>query len=332
MSVTAIIPVRSSVEREDVVDRSLRLALQMKKLSFEVIIVVDDAPGSEYRSLAGSFRVTFTERKNVPMSLSICRNLGANLASTTWLLFLDADLDSSLINKDDFDSVMDSGYLRNPNSFLTLPVFYLAHSGAKLSKLDLLINHSLGYLAGASSVVLVRRDTFFKLGGYDEAFVGWGYEDHDFARKLVANQDFFPLPKRPQVFDPRPTDEQADYVGWRSLYSYVGDLALNAGLLFLHQPHAKCDRFLDYKLINCNRERFIKNSKNQSFPLLNSDACSIPGGPRFSYYRGVSSKGYFRYILHVNIRRVEVTFPVIVGFLMSWKRFFSIRRWKRSKV
>lgn len=36
-----------------------------------------------------------------------------------------------------------------------------------------------GYHAGCSGRIALRRDDFYRLGGYDEELVGWGYEDQD---------------------------------------------------------------------------------------------------------------------------------------------------------
>jgi hypothetical protein len=40
--------------------------------------------------------------------------------------------------------------------------------------------------SGSMGCVAIRRECFDALGGFDEAYVGWGYEDLDFARRAGA--------------------------------------------------------------------------------------------------------------------------------------------------
>lgn len=37
------------------------------------------------------------------------------------------------------------------------------------------------YEGACSGILVVHRDTWYKLGGFDERYIGWGYEDIDFA-------------------------------------------------------------------------------------------------------------------------------------------------------
>jgi glycosyltransferase involved in cell wall biosynthesis len=89
--------------------------------------------------------------------LARARNLGAAAASAEWLLFLDADT------------------LPSPDLMTALSP--LMASGAFATALPRIQD-----LWGA---LLVRRADFDAVGGYDEAFEGWGSEDEDIGERLA---------------------------------------------------------------------------------------------------------------------------------------------------
>ncbi|WP_250163494.1 galactosyltransferase-related protein [Psychrobacter sp. WY6] len=49
--------------------------------------------------------------------------------------------------------------------------------------------------AASSSTVALRKSFYLELGGQDERFKGWGYEDWEFANRLITNYDFLPPSK-----------------------------------------------------------------------------------------------------------------------------------------
>jgi GT2 family glycosyltransferase len=96
------------------------------------------------------------------------RNLGAAASTAAWLCFVDADV-------------------------LLMPDF--------LSKLSALLHREsyfrseLGASADLMGTVLIPREAFESVGGYDEAFEGWGAEDYDLYLRLQSaglNQAVYP--------------------------------------------------------------------------------------------------------------------------------------------
>jgi len=51
---------------------------------------------------------------------------------------------------------------------------------------DLLGRRRIINNSGSMGCVAISRESFAKVGGFDEAYEGWGYEDIDFARRCAA--------------------------------------------------------------------------------------------------------------------------------------------------
>jgi len=125
----------------------------------EVVLVDYDCPdGAGAWARAALPAVTVVEAKDRPrFSAAAARNLGAAAARAPWLLFLDADI---LVNGSLAQEIADR---------LAAGRFLLPDPRPPP-------------LWGA--VVVSARD-FARVGGYDEAFQGWGAEDDDLLDRLL---------------------------------------------------------------------------------------------------------------------------------------------------
>lgn len=124
----------------------------------EVVVVDYDCPDGAGEWVRQSHpRATVVRIEDRPLfNLARARNLGAAAATAPWLFFVDADV----IVSRDFAPVLRS---------MLRPGGYLAP------------NPRPDDLWGA---ILVAREDFQAIGGYDEAFEGWGSEDVDIAARL----------------------------------------------------------------------------------------------------------------------------------------------------
>jgi glycosyltransferase involved in cell wall biosynthesis len=94
------------------------------------------------------------------------RNAGLNLATTKWICFIDAEI----IIKNDF----------------TDEVLQLLHDGNY---------YTFSYMGEASGTCIATLYDLISVGGYDEAFVGWGGEDSDlFARLRLHGINHIKIP------------------------------------------------------------------------------------------------------------------------------------------
>lgn len=98
-------------------------------------------------------------------------------------------------------------------------------------------NHRVEGIALASSCLLLNREWFLQLGGFDEQFVGHGGEDLELIDRLTRH---YPI-------GPRPTDyglnikaqHPGDYQGFRRYFSYYALPHLFAGRFLVHQWHPR---------------------------------------------------------------------------------------------
>jgi FkbM family methyltransferase len=143
--------------RLDHLKRTLPNLTQQAKID---LIVVDygceQGSGSWIRENFPKVKVVLVSDDPI-FSLSRARNIGALHAKTETLVFLDAD---TLIN---FDI---SEWIKNN---ISENEFYTVDSSRDAS------------LAG---ILIVGRSDFLKLGGYDEVFRGWGWEDTELIARL----------------------------------------------------------------------------------------------------------------------------------------------------
>lgn len=128
---------------------------------YEIIVVNVDSPdGLEFFLRKNYPEVKITNLKNDGFNLSEARNHGAKIAKGDYLFFVDADININTDLHSWFDTHM------------------LEHSYA----VRLMENKNDGI--HEQGTVLVSKENFFKVEGYDEMFSGYGGEDHDFYEKL----------------------------------------------------------------------------------------------------------------------------------------------------
>ncbi len=129
----------------------------------DIPLVVVDAGDDETSSIIKTIRTRRTVLLRDPGNIPRARHLGAQIASTPWLLFCDADIEFA-----------DFYFHRISSSLLYSDMIY----GSKLSRnqhqwyyrsflLGQTIFDRIGIPAASGSNLLVRRDVYFKIGGFD---------------------------------------------------------------------------------------------------------------------------------------------------------------------
>lgn len=257
---TLIIAVRSA----DFSDYRTRISLRDNlDLSDVHTVVIDDGSPAGAASeisefcVARGYEYIRLETGLEPFSLSRSRNAGIRAARTEWICFEDADLvyPSNHYQRliEELEQLDDT-----PFNFLTIPVAYLAEAPsvqiveagsvdpfmAKLTSSILIespsptpTNVTIESYAPATSVIALRKSLAMLVGGFDEAFSGWGGEDRDFAFRLLhANSKL----QKPALFSTTKSWNLNDTVvfeGWRSLYRMVGDYLAMKGMYSFHIYH-----------------------------------------------------------------------------------------------
>ena len=117
-------------------------------------------------------------------------NIGIRAAKTKFVCLTDID---QLFQPNFFDVVMQE--LRNKNSFVRCTTHFLPSMPAKMQPtninrstyfklLKLVTKTAVKKPHGEGCCHGVSKDLLLKINGYDEAYIGWGFEDKDLALRL----------------------------------------------------------------------------------------------------------------------------------------------------
>lgn len=198
-------------------------------------------------------------------SIGHYHNLGAQLAQSEWIMKLDLD---AMPHVDYFKKLLPILATAGSKQWFNGGMFYLNghYSDMVLSRRDkpiqaadveYILKNPRSYTNGSyylpqASNFICRRETYLKLGGCDERFVGWGWEDYQQMFMLEAHeQGRFPLPFRPNLSNV--TQRCRDAIGRPKARQL---LTKDAALCLLHKHHAAAVTDIAYKL-NANKNREV---------------------------------------------------------------------------
>jgi hypothetical protein len=169
--------------------RTIRSIFAQTDCAVEVI-VVDQSPEPVVSSLPEGIHYCHLSKKGVPEGWhkSWAYNVGARLGRSDILVFQDGDVCvpqtyarevHRTLTTDGYDAASIQRLLFYLDSMSTDRVERRDSLGGHLTPERVLQNWKGGTIA-------VRRDTFFRLGGFDEGFVDWGGEDDEFYDRCSA--------------------------------------------------------------------------------------------------------------------------------------------------
>ena len=255
-----------------------------------------------------------------------CRNLGAKRARFEALFFLDADCYLSHLS---FQRLLNLIKLKQisqlENAFLMLPCLYLNKEASEiLSKKDESLWESLALLdlhkdkkelilnfALASSLIALNKKAFLSLNGFDESFIGHGYEDFEFVLRFLKKYVCFEKLPSNLEFDSRNWEFKA-FEGFRALFSLLGLEGVFYGLYPLHFWHENPNQngYLDNK--EKNHALFYKELKNTKMLLQKNPQKSFIGLNSIVYKPYLCEQRHFSFLKarlsHTKIYRLFVKF------------------------
>ncbi|EPE5965725.1 MULTISPECIES: capsular polysaccharide export protein, LipB/KpsS family [Enterobacteriaceae] len=253
-TVSVIMPVRF----RDEYDICGRLEMKLNSLipdNYDFIVIDYGSMGGEAAKIKQTceslgFKYIYQCGKSPLWNASVARNIGLNNSNSDYVIFEDVDLLHSKdfyyrINEEIYNSILTDGW-----PFLVVPVVYLSELGSeyiingmdsiKYSKMIGEVfkpeSEMVEHYAAASSLLVCNRKKAILIGGYDESFEGWGFEDSDFWVRLLMTaqidrpKDFFRL-------DTRNYSQQVNWRGWRSLFRIFADITANKGIYSFHIWH-----------------------------------------------------------------------------------------------
>lgn len=262
---TCIVPIDLRRRPKDIISRAINLSksamVDNVNISFGINYSNDRYENLfiEKMSVFSNVAIELVKGKR-EVNLSSLRNAAFSNVDTDDLVLLDVDIypDFSLFIKD----IKKNYYERD--KFIIYPCLYLSKSGSKVLKnsclrdMDLLKKYFLFHrmyflhLASPSSITLMKKDTYKKIGGFNESYIGHGYEDFDFLIRLCKFYSI--LPKDTDSFIDKPSRSPLFAVGFRRFLGRLCFPKLLSKEILLHVYHDKyqCenDSYYEYKRDN----------------------------------------------------------------------------------
>lgn len=198
-------------------------------------------------------------------SLSKLRNTALDAVKTKYVLFLDIDIVPDL----ELVQLAYEQVLAQPKQIAMFPCLYLSKSGSKLIskytaaefkdyyfefRRDLIL-----HLAFPSSIVICDIASVRNIIGFDEQFVGHGYEDFDFMLRLFHHKDLIEYTADILVDEPYLAPLMS--VGLRAVLAQPFLESLLQPVYFLHKFHKKDKEENYYKKRALNKSLFINKYK-----------------------------------------------------------------------
>ncbi|MFQ2692840.1 galactosyltransferase-related protein [Aeromonas caviae] len=179
-------------------------------------------------------------------SPGVARNEAIKSCRTESIFIFDADLLCQPKLVTHIESLTSKPKNHRPPSFEMYPCLYLTKEeterfdGDFQGCLESFLrgeNHRVEGIALASSCLLMNREWFLQLGGFDERFVGHGGEDLELIDRLTRH---YPIGPRPDDYALNiKAQHPGDYQGFRRYFSYYALPHLFAGRFLVHQWHPR---------------------------------------------------------------------------------------------
>jgi len=276
LKLSIIIPIKISLQNKFLIRRLNRLVDFFHIYKNIEIIVVDSSNFifSKKISKIKNIRYYYLNIDGI-YSASKARNYGAKFAKGEYILFYDVDL---VVKKNFIDLVfqdINELELKAKEAFTIYPCLYLSEAKTKeIEKKGLNdkifdeikmhylegFNDEVLYLAVNTSTILVNKDHFFNIGGYNEVFKGHGYEDFELIHRLYLA---YPIVKRELDYA---TDFKTPfpyyYKGFRKYFAYYALPNFFKGRYTLHLWHPRPLTKKYYRHREVNFKYFLKYLEN----------------------------------------------------------------------
>jgi len=174
---------------------------------WELFVVNDDAEiDTEFENIAKDYpnvKLVFFKNDGI-YQRTLCFNKIANISTKEVLCFYDTDTVVRPKYLSASQHVIINGLLDHVYPYNGIFVDVKKKSRSDLANFDfdkmesLLVSRELGYDSddlnvihndSVGGIILISKEAFFKIGGYNSEFVGWGFEDVDFnKRSKISNK------------------------------------------------------------------------------------------------------------------------------------------------
>jgi len=277
IKLSIIIPIKVTFQNRFLLKRLSNLIQFFSQYDDLELVVVDSTPSRWYSKIV-SKNSSVVEYYHLDIhdiySASKARNYGTQKANGEYILFFDVDL----VVKDDFiDNVFkDIKEIKQKakEAFKIYPCLYLSQSQTERIenkpmdntlfeniKLRYLkgFNDEVLYLAVNTSTILVLKEHFFNIGGYNPLYKGHGYEDFELIHRLYLS---YPIIQRGEdyIMDFK-TPFPYLYKGFRKYFAYYALPNFFKGYYTMHLWHSRPLTKRYYRHRKVNLHHFIESLK-----------------------------------------------------------------------
>lgn len=277
---TLVIPLDFKRRGIDLLKRVMLFKKKLAQHKFNVIFGVNSSPNMHFqffkKIIQNTEHFSYASEACKYSHLSRLRNIALAQVTTSHVLFLDIDIfpDVEMLQKVVAD-LNDS-----QNQLVMYPCLYLSKKGNSVlfkQSVKVLTEAFYDYrrdlvkhLAFPSSIIACDLTSIQAIQGYDEAFIGYAYEDLDFMIRLFHQKQL--IQYTPELMIDKPYLAPMMSTGFRAILAEVFLDKLLERKYFMHLFHKKDQNQDYYQFKKINREIFQNKlkekmiKKNESIP------------------------------------------------------------------
>ncbi|MDW9792444.1 glycosyltransferase [Sinorhizobium meliloti] len=287
MKISIIVPLRLSETLFEGLPRLERLIQNAPADRFEVVVVDYGSPpraAAELVTLTAGFnhaKLVRVDADAEPFSAGVARNIGAQNATSSVIMFNDVDC---LASPNMYEKIHKEARARridvNAYDFFAIPIAFLTFEGVEeYQKIqasnepydaDSLFHYHIirgekqfiWFMAYSGSTIVVNRLHYLSIGGTSPVFHGHGAEDYEVKLRLAS---YRPVGRKPlDYYRNTKNNQMHDYVGFRSYLSlYAYEVAFR-GIYMVHLWHPR----REVKSVNQPTNNISYKQTERNFTLL----------------------------------------------------------------
>lgn len=287
VDLSIVIPIDLTYRSHDILQRIKRLVAIAQDQSIRFILGCNAQPERQVQQLqkiiAGCPQITLVMDQSASGHLSRLRNIALAQVQTRYVLFLDIDI---YINFQQIYNVFVE-VQQHPAQLCMYPCLYLSKKGSKqLNRLTLAAFRHAYYdfrrdlilhLAFPSSIIITDLASVQAIKGFDEQFIGHGYEDFDFMLRLFHHKGL--IKYQPSLLIDETYLAPMMATGFRAILAESQLEQLLKKQYFLHIHHEKDKKSLYHQQRQANQQRFEMKLKQN----IKEDTVTIDTAPPYLF-------------------------------------------------
>ena len=287
IDLSIIIPIDLSYRSSDILQRIKHLAVIAQNQPIRFILGCNAQPERKVQQLKKVIeacpQITLVMDQSASGHLSRLRNIALAQVQTRYVMFLDIDIH---INLEQIQNAF-AQVQQHPAQLCMYPCLYLSKKGSKqVNRLTLTaFKHAyydfrrdlILHLAFPSSIIITDLKSVHAIKGFDEQFIGHGYEDFDFMLRLFHHKEL--VEYQPSLLIDETYLAPMMATGFRAILAESQLEQLLKKQYFLHIHHEKDKKSLYHQQRQTNQQRFEMKLKQH----IKEDRATIDTTPPYLF-------------------------------------------------